>query len=87
MALNTVISVDVYDFSSTGNAYVTKRRQAIPLPAEFVDITSATRPNGSPDPRVYCYSKILYHEGGAGGLLKEAYTAETVAQLITKANA
>lgn len=82
MALNTVISVDVYDFGTTGNAYASKKRMAIPLPAQFVDVTGA-----SPDPRVYVYSKILYHQGGPGGYLLEAYTAETVAQLVTKANA
>ena len=81
MGLNTVISVDVYDFGNTGNAYSSKRLAALPLPAEFVDVTGA-----SPDPRVYVYSKIVYHQGGPGGLLKEAYTAETVAELVTKAN-
>lgn len=80
MALNTVIRVDAYDFSSTGNAYAKKEVVAIPLPAEFVTASS-------PDPRVYVYSRIKYREGGPGGLLKEVLTAETVSQLVTKANA
>lgn len=86
MALNTVLAVTVYDFESTGNNFVAKKLRAVPLPAEFVDITGETNINGSPDQRVYCYSKILYHQGGPGGILKEAYTAETVAALVARAN-
>lgn len=77
----TVISVTVYNFDATGNKFKSKQLQAIPVPAEVVPATS-------PDPSVFVYSKILYTEGGkTGGMLKEAYTAETVASIITKMQA
>lgn len=81
MALNSVLVTDVYDFGTTGNAFASKKLTALPLPAQFIDCTGA-----SPDQRVSVYSKILFHEGGPGGFLKEAYSAETVAQLAAKAN-
>lgn len=80
MASNSSLSTTVYNFDATGNKFKSKQLQAIPLPAEFVPATS-------PDPAVFVYSKIIYREAGGSGMLKEAYTAETVAQLITKANA
>lgn len=78
MASNSSILVDVYSFNSVGNYFVSKQQQPIPLPALFVKAQS-------PDPRVYCYSKIVYQMPDGG--IREAYTAETVAQLNTKANA
>lgn len=78
-----VISVDVYNFESTGNAYVSNKVQGIPMPAEFIDIRStplATWQNTGK----YVYSKIVY---SSAGIRKEALVAETVADLITKANA
>jgi hypothetical protein len=75
MALNTSIIVDVYNFDGVGNYFVNKQQQSIPLPAQFVKAVS-------PDSRVYVYSKILYQM--PNGLIQEAYTAETVAQLQAK---
>jgi hypothetical protein len=78
MAANSVLSVTVYNFDSTGNKYVNKQLRAIPLPCEIL-------PASSPDSLVYVYSKILYQS--PDGFRKEAYTAETVAQLVTRINA
>lgn len=81
MALNTAIAVTVYNFDATGNKFRSKELRNIPLPAEVV-------PAVSPDPSVFVYSKLLYSEGGRlGGMLKEAYTAETVSQILTRMNA
>lgn len=73
----TQLIVDVYHFNSVGNYFVNKQQTVVPLPAQFVKAQS-------PDPRVYCYSKILYQM--PNGLIKEAYTAETVAALTSRAN-
>lgn len=78
MALNTSMIVDVYNFNSSGNYFVNKVQSVIPLPAQFVKAVS-------PDSRVHVYSKIIYQM--PNGLVKEAYTAETVAQLQTKSTA
>jgi hypothetical protein len=79
MAQNSVISTDVYFFNSVGNKFVRKQLESIPLPAKFSPIAAG----GSPDPSVYVYSKINY----GTNFQQEAYSAETVAQLQTKANA
>lgn len=78
MAQNSSIIVDVYSFESAGNKYTGKKQMTIPLPAQAV-------PAVSPDPTVFCYSKLVYQM--PTGLVKEAYTAETVAQLNTKMTA
>lgn len=73
----TQLIVDVYNFDSSGNFFVNKVQQAIPLPAQFVKATS-------PDSRVYVYSKIVYEQ--PKGFPRQAYTAETVAALAARAN-
>lgn len=78
MGLNTTISVDVYKFDTSGNYFREKVLTGIPLPAIFVKAQS-------PDPRVYCYSKIVYEF--PKGNVQQAYTAESVSSLITKSNA
>jgi len=78
MGANSSIICDVYDFSSVNNKFVKKTQTAIPLPATFDPATS-------PDPNVFVYSKVVYQM--PTGLVKEAYTAETVSQLLVKANA
>lgn len=78
MAANSSILVDVYSFDAVGNKYAGKQQTSIPLPATAVLATS-------PDPTVFCYSKLVYEM--PRGMTREAYTAETVAQLNTKMNA
>lgn len=73
-----IISVDVYDFSTTGNNFATKRLMGLPVPGAFVSVAQ------SPDPRVYCYSAISYP---ALGIANQPFlTAETVAEILTKMN-
>lgn len=77
MASNSNILTTVYNFDQVNNKFVNKALQSIPLPAMFVAAQS-------PDSSVFCYSKVVYEF--PRGLVKEAYTAETVAQLSVKAN-
>jgi hypothetical protein len=69
--ISNELSIDVYYFSSVGNAFVRKQTEIIPLPAKFVPCSPG------PDNRMKVYSKILY---GPGYLL-EAYVGQTVSQL------
>jgi hypothetical protein len=78
MAQNSSIIVDVYSFASAGNKYTGKQQTTIPLPAQAV-------PAVSPDSAVYCYSKLIYEM--PKGMVREAYTAETVQALNTKMTA
>lgn len=64
------LSIDVYFFSSVGNAFVRKETQIIPLPAKFVPCAPG------PDSRMRVYTKIIY-----GNPPQEAYVSQTVAQL------
>ena len=75
-----VIHVDVYNFDSTGNSYVSKKAQGLPTQGLFV---SGVGP--APTSGVYVYSKLTYPALGLGG--KEYLTAESVSSIITKANA
>jgi len=78
MASNSSILVTVYDFNQVGNKFKKTYLQAIPLPAQFAVAVS-------PDPTgPMIYSKITYEQ--PRGMINEAYTAETVAQLAVKAN-
>jgi len=72
-----VISTTVYHFNSAGNAFVKTEVLGIPTPAMVV-------PASSPDPKVYCYSKLITQPYGPNP--KEYYTAESVASLISKQN-
>lgn len=73
-----IISVDVYDFATTGNQYANKRLMGLPVQGAIVEVAR------SPDPRVYVYSQIRYPDWGIaqGPFL----TAETVAEILTKMN-
>jgi hypothetical protein len=77
-----VISVDVYNFDSAGNAYVSNKVRGIPMPAEFIDLRT-TPVSPWQNSGKFVYSKILYQ---VGGIHKEALTAELVSALIVKAN-
>ena len=71
-----MISVNVYDFSTTGNQYAKKQLVGLPTAGLFVETAT------SPDPRVYVYSRLRYP---ALGIADPAYlTAETVTQIIAK---
>lgn len=72
--ISNKLKIDVYHFASLGNAFVRKETKIIPLPAEFVPCSPG------PDGAMRVYTKILYHEGG---IAKEAYVGQTVAQLDT----
>jgi hypothetical protein len=72
-----VLLVDVYSFASSGNKFVSKKLQAIPLPVQFVTAQS-------PDPTVFVYSKILYEM--PKGMIQEAYVAESVSSLASRVN-
>lgn len=81
-----VISVTVYDFNAVGNKKYGTNLMGLPTQGAFVSPVQAN--GGSPDPSVYVYSKISYP--GLGPATPHAngyYTAETVAQIITKMNA
>lgn len=72
-----VLLVDVYKFASAGNKFTSKALTAIPIPCQVVPATS-------PDPAVYCYSKVIYEM--PHGLIQEGYTAETVEALSSRLN-
>lgn len=64
-----IISVDVYKFCNTGNFFLRKETQVIPMPAVFLPAIS---------PRGYDFvrSKIIFNGG-----LSEAFVAQTVEEL------
>ncbi len=77
MPIRNSFVVDVYYFSSIGNAFVRRQPENIPLPAKW-------QPCGpGPDGAMRVYSKILY----GTNFQQEAYVAQTVAQLEVLANA
>lgn len=78
-----VISVSVYRLGHL-NVMEAPVLRGIPMPAEFITVPAANQPDQGV-PRKYVYSQIIYPRGG--GLFETVYTAETVAQLIVKANA
>jgi hypothetical protein len=69
------LSIDVYHFSSTGNAFVRKETKNIPLPAIFTPCAPG------PDGMMRVYTKINY----GVNYQQEAYVGQTVAQLETLA--
>ncbi len=79
--MGNLISVTVYDFGSAGNKRFKTTLMGLPTKDMFVEVAR------SPDPNIYCYSIIRYPALGLaipeGGYL----TAQTVAQIITLANA
>lgn len=81
-----VIVVDVYNFQATGNALLNKKQQAIMVSQirEIVPITTGYGPGAPGTP--YVYSAIIMTNSGPSEDNKK-YTAETVAQLVTKINA
>lgn len=72
-----VLLVDVYQFAAAGNKYSGKALQAIPIPCQVVNATS-------PDPTVFCYSKVIYEM--PKGMIQEGYTAETVSAIASRLN-
>lgn len=72
-----VLLTDVYQFNNPGNKYSGKALTAIPIPCQVVQATS-------PDPTVFCYSKVVYEM--PRGMVREGYTAETVAALSSRLN-
>lgn len=72
------LSIDVYFFTSTGNAFVRKETQTIPLPVKVVPCAPG------PDNMMRVYSKILY----GVNYQQEAYVGQTqaaVQALLTNA--
>ena len=65
------LSIDVYLFSSVGNAFIRKETQMLPLP-----FTSVVPCSPGPDNRMRVYSKIT-----TGNPPKDYYVGESVAQL------
>lgn len=64
--------IDVYHFNATGNAFVRKETQIIPLPAQFTPCSPG------PDGQMRVYTKITY-----GNPPTDAYVGQTVAELNT----
>lgn len=65
------ISLDIYHFNATGNAFVRKETQVLPVP--FISVTPLSI---GPDNRTYTYSKIT-----VGTPPKDYYIGQTISEL------
>lgn len=70
--ISNELSIDVYYFSSVGNAFVRKETKIIPLPAQFTPCSPG------PDSAMRVYTKITY-----GNPPIDAYVGQTIAQIQT----
>jgi hypothetical protein len=66
------LTIDCYHFNSTGNAFVRKQTETIPLPAQFLPCSPG------PDGAMRVYTKIVF-----GTPPQERYVGQTIAQLAT----
>lgn len=67
---STQIFLDVYHFDITGNVFVRRETQGIPLPATFM-------PSPGPNGANLVKSKIFYHKNGP----QIAYVGQTIEEL------
>lgn len=82
-----VISVNVYDFGSTGNSFYAKRLMGLPVEGMYVRPVAEDE-RRTLDARVYVYSKITYPNSAPASEPQLGYwTAESVQSIIDKANA
>lgn len=82
-----VISIGVYDFNNTGNAFGRVRTMGLPVEGMHVRPVAETERN-TLDHRVYVYSKIHYPSAAPASEAQNGYFVfETVAQVLAKANA
>jgi hypothetical protein len=80
-----VIVTDIYRLSGPGKTFDTKRQEGIPVPFHVISVPVANQPATN----AYVYSKIRWSLGNnmGGPMVEEAYSFETVAALVAKANA
>lgn len=83
-----VITVDVYNFGSSGNNLYQKKQQAIMTAQikEVIPITSGYGPGAGSPNMSFVYSAIIMTNAGPSEDNKR-YTAESVAAIVTKINA
>jgi hypothetical protein len=70
---NQILQIDAYLFNATGNAFVRKETQTIPLPVKIVPCSPG------PDRAMRVYSKILY----GVNYQQEIYVGQSISQLQT----